>query len=465
MAAWGAACSSSGKATTPNGPVFDTDGGADVITDHLPDAHFTFDAPRDGGTSSDARDAGVGDAKHDADATTIGTSDGAADATSSDATTGTDAPSDGSGSADVVTTLDASLCGSGTGTIAVVGGSAAVAFGAVSKNGAPFTSTSFTTSTVAAPPSLIPFGAGYLAAFSSGTSHVIESTLFTAGSTPPWSTPIAIPALAGVDASATEMGAPGLAALGTNAELVYQGTDFMFYHGVYSGGVWGPASDPVGGTGTAHDFGPSAPSSAAVGTTLYVAFDGNDHGLYVTTWTAAGGWTAAYGIGGAGTSGVPATLVALTSGAEDLMLVFAVQSTNLLYSVVHTSGGTGASSWSAPVQVDPLANSATAVSIAPLANGGAVLTYLGSTDAFPYFSIYTAGASTPWTTPALVYAESLPLASPPQVAAGVCGTDAIAALVEPSGIALVPLKSGTWGTPVLMNGTGSLTYASIATTP
>jgi hypothetical protein len=64
-----------------------------------------------------------------------------------------------------------------------------------------------------------------------------------------------------------------------------------------------------------------------------------------------------------------------------------------------------------------------------------------------------------------VYPSSLALASAPTVAAGVCNFDAIAALTEPAGVEIVSLKSGVWGTPVLLGGTGATTYATIATLP
>ena len=67
------------------------------------------------------------------------------------------------------------------------------------------------------------------------------------------------------DASATEYGTPGLAALGSNAELVYEGTNNKYYHGVYSGSAWGAANDPVGGSGSMQDYGPTLPAAAVVG--------------------------------------------------------------------------------------------------------------------------------------------------------------------------------------------------------
>jgi hypothetical protein len=446
--------------------VFDVDAGDGAVTDNPPDAHFTFDAPADHFVPHDtgSHDTGAHDAHGDGDATTNPGPDGGSDATSPDSPVANDASTDVAMSADVTTTLDASACTSGTGTIAIVGGTSSVAFATASKNGAAWATTTFGSSSVSAAPALVPLGSGLLSVFPLATTDYIQSTLFTPGASPAWSPPVAVPALASGTTPAVESGAAGLAALGANAELVYRGSNTDFYHGIYSGGVWGPANDPVMASGKPQDTGPSAPSVAVVGSTLYAAYDGGDQGLYVESWTAAGGWAGAVPIGGAGTSGVPPTLIALTSGAADLLLVFEVQTTNDLFSVTHTPGS-GGGIWSAPVAVDVTANTANAVSLAPLSGGGAVMVYLGALNSFPYFSIYDPSGATPWTVPASVYPSSLALASAPTVAAGVCNFDAIAALTEPAGVEIVSLKSGVWGTPVLLGGTGATTYATIATLP
>jgi hypothetical protein len=461
-----AGCSSSGKATQPNGPVFDLDAGSDAVTDNPPDAHFTFDAPLDHAAPGDAgsHDTGAHDAHTDGDATVGPGHDGGVDAVSADSPVANDGSGDGAMSADVGTTLDASVCTSGTGTIAIVGGTASVAFATTSKNGGAWATTTFGSSSVSAAPAIVALGSGLLSVFPLATTDYIQSTLFTPGASPAWSMPVAVPALSGSVAPAVQSGAAGLAALGADAELVYRGSNTDFYHGIYTAGAWGPANDPVMASGEPEDTGPSAPSVAVVGSTLYAAYDGNDQGLYVESWTSAGGWAGAVPIAGAGTSGVPPTLIALTSGAADLLLVFEVQTTNDLFSVTHTPGS-GGGTWSAPVAVDPTANTANAVSLAPLTGGGAVMVYLGALNSFPYFSIYAPAGATPWTVPASVYPSSLALASAPTVAPGVCNVDAIAALTEPAGVEIVSLKSGAWGTPVLLGGTGATTYATIATLP
>ena len=422
LVAFATACSSGSTGGT-HGPVFNLDGGGDVVVDHPPDSSLrdtgSADAAADrraSDTSSSAdsshHDAHVeagGDSGHDAARADTST-DAAADVT-------LDAPSDVKGAA------DASVCPSGLGTIALVGGTSTVSFGATSKNGGAWAVASFGSSSVHAAPAVIAFNGGFLSVFPTATT-AIQSTLFTTS----WSTPANIPAIGDSANPALENGAPSLASGGaSSAHLVYQGSDDKFYHGVYSGGAWGPADDPVGGAGASQGFGPSAPAAAAVGTTLYAANDGSNSGLYVDALPpgAPATWGAAAAITGAGVGGVPPTMVALTGGSFDLMLVYEAKTSNTLYSTVHTAGA-GGGTWSTPLEVAATANTASAVSLAPLAGGGAVLVYLGTTNSFPYFSVYGPLPTPAWTTPAEIYPGSLPLASAPSVAAGTCGVDAVA---------------------------------------
>jgi len=252
--------------------------------------------------------------------------------------------------------------------------------------------------------------------------------------------------------------------LGASLELVYEGTNnpppTYFYHGVYSAGAWGPASDKVGGSVT-QDFGPSAPAAAVVGTTLYVAYDGGNGGLYVDTWSPAGGWTGATAIAGAAVGSVPPALLPLSGGSADLLLVFALPTTNDLDYVVHTPGA-GAGTWSSPAPVNANALSPAAVSLSPLAGGGAVVVY-GGGNSLPYGSTYDPSATPAWTPPVSIDPTSHALPSAPTVAGGVCGVDAVAAIVQSAGVEIVTLKAGVWAPPVLVGGTASMTYATVAT--
>ena len=455
------AAASDGQGTSSQGPV---DSGRDTAIDHVPDAHTASDARSDHSAhasdgSMDAHDAGrdanqtdahrARDAGKDAsghDATLVG--DSGVDGSTSDS--GVDAQPDVA-----VPVVDASVCPNGMGTIVLVGGSAHLAFGASSVNGGPWSLTAFSGNTVDSAPAVSPYGTGFLSVFSNSTTTDVLSTAWSVGPAS-WSTPVAVPATMVGGAPATELGSPALAVLGPNAELVYQGSNDDYYHGIYANGAWGAASDPVGGS-TVQDIGLSPPAAAAAHGVLYAAYDGTDNGLYVDSWTPST-WGGPQAITGAGTSGVPSTMIALTGGATDLILVYNELTTTYLKSVVHTAG----SGWSAPVQVSSTATASTAVSLAPLANGGAVMVYQG-TNGLPYGATYDVGSGA-WTTPVSVYPNSQALQSPPTVAPGVCGVDAIAALTETEGVEIVTLSSGVWSPPVLIDGTQQITYAAVATT-
>jgi len=448
-----AGCSSPTRAT-PLGPTFDATLAPDAATDHLPDARPSFDA---------IVDAAAVDAPRTMDA--HASLDGARDAHASldgarDAGDGSEPSArDASDASDAST----SVCPSGTGTLALLGGNTTSAVAAVSTNGSPFKVSPLAGASMLAAPAMLAFGGGFLGVFPRTGSDALDWTSYGASSG--WSAPAPIVAAPARDAmaavAATTTATVSLAVLGPSASfasLVYYGSTSTFLRDLYSAGGWGPGTDAVDGTAS-QDFGPSPATSAAVGSTLYVAYDGANNGLYVDSVTSGGSWTGASGITGAGVGEVPPSLVALTSSASgaDVLLVYEQQTTNFLYSVAHTAAG-----WSMPLQVSTTALATTQVALAPLAGGGVVMVYEG-TNGLPYSAVYSATASPAWTAPVEVIPGSSPVGSPPSVAAGTCGFDAVAALVQPAGVAVVTLSGGTWSSPTMLPALGELTYATIAT--
>ena len=469
-------CSSASQASAANGPVYSFEAGVDAATDHLPDGHFVRDALLDRAVATDAGPDARGDATmHDAnaegaanEASTDAGADGASDAVSDGNRDGDgDGASDGAteagdggldGGNDGAADSGHAACPTGSGTITVVGGGTNVAFGTQSIEGAAFAAlTSFANEGVEAAPAVATVGSDLVAVFPQTSTTYLESTLYKPGASAGWRPPTQIP-IAGADAGAPASGAPSLG----GGNVVYRGSNALFYRGIYGGSAWGTASDPVGGSSST-DTGPSAPSAAFAGGTLYVAFDGTDHGLYVDSSTGPALWSGAQPITGAGVESVPPTLLALQGGSADLMLVYEDNTLSLIYSTVHTAGA-ALSSWSQPVEVDANAMTAAAVSVAPTKSGGAVMTYLGTDDLF-YFSLYTPGASTPWTVPAAIDPSATANAVPPSVATGVCGFDAVATIVQTTGVEVLTLTGTTWSTPILINGTASTSFATVGTLP
>lgn len=416
LPALGTACSSA-SATQTHGPVVDASD--DTVTDNPPDA-----SP-DGGTHDAAREAGRKEAGHDAksDRST-------ADAPSMDAPKG-----------------DAASC---KGTVALAGGTASVAFVATSVDGAAWGVTSLPTTSTQTNPALAPF-TGFVAVFTASTTDML---VFSAYASSSWS--LAANAEGSTcTAAPTAFGVPALAAIGKTLHSVYLGTNNDFYHGTYTKTGWDCEDDPLT-FGGSPSFGPSAPAAASVGSSLVAAFDGSDTQVYTQSWTS-GTWAAAEPISGTTVGTTPPSLMALTGGSSDLLLVYANAADDKLYWTARSSG-----TWSLPALTNMNAYSLQPVSIAPLAAGGAVLTFLG-TDDNPYAMTFDPTASTPWTSPVAILTGGQPLPSAPTVAAGVCGTDAVAAIVQPAGIELVTLSSGTWSSPTLVGGTASMGFVTIAT--
>lgn len=416
-----AACTATGSETSQHGPAFDDDAGrADAA------------ATRDG--STDAERGADGDAPADA---------GASDAfVAIDA--GRDAQADAPSDAPADAPADAADGGGCSSTMAIVAGGASTLSAASFQSGQWSAATSLTGSASSAP-AVIAFGGGFRAVVAKAAGGALVDTGFASS----WSSPVAI-------GTAAARESPALAVVGAGLHLVYQGqSDYKFYHGTSAGGAWDAATDPVG---SPQSFGPSGPSVAAAGTKLAVLQGGSDGILYDQTWDGA--WQAAHAQAGTSVEGgIRPTLVALVGGAADLLAVYVRKTDRHLI----FSARSGAA-WSQPAEVynsaGNVAYSNDPVSIAALPGGHAVLAFLGG-DGKGYFSVWNAAT---WSAPAAIAAGML--ASPPGLASGVCGDDAIAALVLATGeVNVTKLAGATWSAPTAISGATGMKYAGIATRP
>jgi len=335
-----------------------------------------------------------------------------------------------------------------TGAVAVVGGTVAgastIAFGATLLQGGSWAVSSLATN-VGSPPALAAVPGGFVAVFVDATGHLDYAT-----SSWSWSSPAAV---AGVSAK----GSPSLAGVGTTLHLVYQGTDGKYEHGTYTAGTgWDMANDPIGGA-TKQGFGPSAPVAASVAGDLLIAYGGQNGFVYDETWSA-GAWAPDDEHASATVELLSPALVALQGGTSDALIVYVAPDTTIHW----TSRSAGA--WSAPALVSATAFTDASPSLAPLSGGRAVMAFLG-TNGLPYFSVYQPASTPPWSTPAAIAASTTALVSPPSVAPGVCGDDAVAALPEAAGVAVVRYAGGAWLSPTVLPGTAGMTYAAVATQP
>ncbi len=445
----GAACATSG-ADNEHGPAFFGDGG--------------------GGGGADGHAAG-GDAAattHDAAAESAASDGPAQDVPpAGDGGAGADsapeaAAQDGGGSGGDASESGASEAGSTEGgpvcasTMALLAAGGSGVAGAVWGHGQWSTASALAGGASAAP-ALVAYAGGYLGAFT-GTGAAgdlpLESTAYTGS----WSQPAHV-------AAALAQGIPALAVLGSSAHVVYWGSNSKFYHGTYAGSAWDSASDPVQSSGAPQSFGPSAPAAAAVGTTLLAVQSGQDGQVYAQPWSTA--WQAAAPVAGSSavTSLAPA-VIALSGGGADAMIVFVHAGDAASYHLQYATRDAGTGSWSATAdvydQATNIAYAGTTPALVALPGGKALLAWQGSSTPYPYVSTYVPG--TGWTAPLAATADSL--VSPPSVAAGACGADAVMAYVKSGGtVQIVTSTGGAWGTPVAVAGATGMSWVAVASAP
>lgn len=350
---------------------------------------------------------------------------------------------DATGASDTIGLPDACTAGAAIMGGEVAGGST-FAFGATLLQTGGW-SVSSLASNVASPPSIVALSDSFLVAFVD-----VDGALEYATTTWAWSSPASI---AGVAAKS----APSLAVVGGVAHVVYQDADGKYVHGTYSANAgWDSASDPVGGA--KQGFGPAAPVAASVAGNLVIAYGGEDGALYDETWTTDGGWSPDSEHTAAAIGGLSPALVALQGAASDALIVY-TNPAGTLFFTVRTAG-----SWSSPATINVDAFTGASVSLAPLSGGRAIMAYLGDNQ-LPYFSVYDATATPPWTTPLAIASSPATLLSPPSVAPGVCGDDAVVTMVTSAGATVSRYTSGAWSPPSLLQGTAGMTFATVGSHP
>ena len=426
VVAFNASCTASGSEGQVHGPVYDVDGG---------------DAPgaRDAQGADDATvvDGALVDAPiAQGDAAEASTEDASAEDAALDASAG-DAASD-AGSCAAVT--------------AVLSGGTNALFGATAVGAGPFTTATLNGAALSAP-AIVAWSGGFQALFRS-----TNNALATASFTTTWSAPGAIQGALTIDA-------PALTAVGASLHAVYLGSDNKYYHAVYTGS-WDNGADHVA---KANDAGPQSigPRAAAAATPAgFAGFvianvsDGTTHTLYDQTWSVASGWGDGVNHPSTALSAIAPAMIAMNGGTSDLLVVYANDATKLTATLRDASAKT----WSAPVILDVNAFTNDPPALAPMSNGRAVLVYRGA-DNLPYVTTFDPARATPWSPPVALVAGTNPiLATPPSIASGVCGDDAVVVYVELGGaVKSTRFTGGSWTTPAIV-GAGA-TYAAIATRP
>jgi hypothetical protein len=323
-------------------------------------------------------------------------------------------------------------------------GASTIAFAAIADHNGGW-SVSSLPSNVASSPAIVAFDSGFLAVFVDADG-LLEDVAFSWS----WSSPSQV-------GGARALGAPSAAVAGSSLHLVYQEDDGKYVHGVYTSDAgWGSVDDPVGGA-TKQGFGPSPPVATAEGSTLAIAYGGQNGLLYDETWSSAA-WEPDTEHTAAQVGALSPAIVALSGGSGDTLVVYAAPGGTLYF----TSRAAGA--WSAPAVVNSNAFTNAAPSLVGLPGGGAMLAYLG-TNGLPYFSVYDPSEPPLWSSPAPIGTGKSTLASPPTVAPGVCGDEVVTVLSQPEGVAVVRYAGGAWLPATLLEGTAGMTFASVASHP
>jgi hypothetical protein len=344
--------------------------------------------------------------------------------------------------------------GSCSATMAIVGGGASSVLTSTWSGGS-WSAPQNLGGSVVSVPALAWNGTGFVGVVREATTNDIDYTVSGAS----WSALAGVPGAVG---TALTIGPPALAVIGSALHLVYLGTDNKFYHGVYSVGAWTAADDPVQSSGNPQTFGPSAPTAAGLSAGFTIVQAGMDSHVYAQAWD--GVWDAPVQIATDAFNVVSPRIVALTGGAATEMVVYSRNDGN--DEVLMSSVLTG-TTWSPPVVVhDTTVFTPNTVAIAPLANGAAVLVYEGQ-NGQPYYTTYSPTSATPWATVSPLFASGNPtLSSPPQIAPGVCGAQAVLVLASSGApLEVTTLVGGSWSAPSPVAGTSGAMFAAIATQP
>ena len=342
-------------------------------------------------------------------------------------------PSDGGPASDA----PVSTCSAGT--IAVLAGNDSSLTGAWKIAGGAWKGAAIAGSAAKNHPSIVPFGNGFLG-LTRGTADALQSITFETS----WSAALAV-------GTATTIGGPALAVVGTKAHVVYlaAGAPNVFFRAENGGTSWGVTADPVTAAAV-QSFGPSAGTVAAAGAELVFAQNGDDDGLYTQTYDGA--WSVAVPIVGAGTlKTAPPSLVAI-DGKFDLVLLYVDKAASRIGFATRAAG---TKAWSNGVVAQAMALTSAQPQVARISPTTLVVTYLGTDGGGgrPYWMTGTIGASAiTWSVPTALLADTSTVDGPPAVAKGVCGDDAIAVFAASGLVKATRLRGSTWSVPEAVGG-------------
>ncbi|CAN5922275.1 hypothetical protein BH11MYX4_BH11MYX4_63610 [soil metagenome] len=351
-------------------------------------------------------------------------------------------PTDGGSEADA----PVSTCTSGTAV--VLAGSDTTLSGSARIAGGAWTGAAITGGAAKNHPAIVPFGAGFLA-LTRGPGDALQSLSFAAS----WSAVSAV-------GTATTIGAPALAVVGTTAHAVYlaPGAPSYFFRAENAGASWGVTAAKVM-SGAVQSFGQSAGSLSAAGAELVFAQDGGDNdGLYTQRYDGA--WSVGAPVMGAGTLTTAPPTLAAVDGTFDTVLLYADNTAN--HVIGFATRDAVSKAWSTAAVTHPLAQTGDQPSLARVSPTGLVAVFRGN-DQRPYTMKGTIGASAiTWSPPVALLADTSTVDGPPAVAKGICGDEAIAVFASGGQVKATRFRGTSWSVPEAVSG-ASGTRVSVAT--
>jgi hypothetical protein len=300
------------------------------------------------------------------------------------------------------------------------------------------------------PATVLPVGTALVATWLSQYSLIAWSKL-NAGA---WSAPVSV-------GSANSAGASTATLLNGQLRLFYVGLDSSFHMGTYGTMGWDDATalaEPAGDSG-APVPGKSPPAAAAVGSSITLAFAGND-GTLARENFASGSWSSVTKFTGADAYDVAPALVALDpGGTRDELMVFTGK--DLLLHVAARVATNKA--WNAAILFDTAASS-TELALQALPGGKAMLVYKAS-NGQGYYAVWD--ANTGFAAPAeLLPGKNPELASVPSITRGQCGSDATIAYAQKDGfVKILRYSGGVLSGPYDVGGLTKATYVGVGELP
>jgi hypothetical protein len=301
------------------------------------------------------------------------------------------------------------------------------------------------------PATVLPVGTSLVATWLSQYS-LIAWTKLTAGA---WSSPVSV----GSANSASNSVATNL---NGQQRLFYLGLDGLFHMGTYTEATgWDDATavaEPAGDSG-APIPGKTAPAVAAVGSSITLAFAGND-GTLARENFASGSWSSFTKFASAGAYAAAPALIALDpGGTRDELMVYPGK--DLLLHVAARVATNKA--WNAAILFDTAASS-TELALQALPGGKAMLVYKAS-NGQGYYAVWD--ATTGFAPPAeLVPGQNPELASVPSITRGQCGSDATIAYAQKDGLVkILRYSAGAMSGPFDVPGLTKATYVGVGELP